>query len=256
MKEKQFFKDLSQEASKSKIVPSNESWEILESKLDEFQYKKNIRLNIIRTIAATLFLGIIALITFYEKDQNLILEGPVTLRATVNENIPENTFSGFARYQRLKDYDRRTKSNIQVVKNASMHHKYADLVEHMTKPHAFHPEDFNSEVEFFRYQQKLFDLNEHAMAGNWYLNYGEGGFQKNLKLDIENPLKWVLTSEAIEAPQEYLRIPGQKKYYIKQQNYSDLVIIEIIDNSTMIMKKYDPISDQFEEALYQKRDIG
>ena len=99
-------------------------------------------------------------------------------------------------------------------------------------------------------------IDAQRLSGNWYLHHAEIPFNKILKLEVLDAINWVISSEVIEGPQKFLRIPGQQKYFVKQQDNDELVIIEILDYTTIIMKKFDVANNRFEEAIYQKRDIG
>ena len=254
MNEQKFYNRLSRESQKIGVTPTNHSWDVLESRLDEHQKKRKIRIRISIGIAASLMVGILFQTLLFENNSpKVILEGPLV------EYIPDekesflNT-SPILKYERLKDYDKRSNTRIKVVQNVNLHNKHADLLEAVTKPHAFHPEDFASEMDYWRHAQKDFDTN--TFSGNWYLQHSEVPFHRNLKVQVLDHLKWTISSEAVEDPQEYLCIPGQKKYFVKQNSQEDLIIIEVLDNTTLIIKKFDHSNNRFDEAIYQKQDIG
>ncbi len=254
MKENLFYNSLSRQSQAIEIPPESDSWEVLESQLDEHDSRKRIQRKTFISLAAS----VIGLLFYYviinqPNKQSVILEGPLTEVTAGSKTLLLNTTPIF-KYERLKDYDKRVDSKIQVVRNINRHYKYADIVEATTQPHAFHPEDFVSEVDYWKHYETQIDAQR--LSGNWYLHHAEVPFNKILKLEALDGIKWIISSEVIEGPQKFLRIPGQQKYFVKQQNEDELVIIEILDYTTIIMKKFDVTNNRFEEAIYQKREIG
>jgi hypothetical protein len=254
MKENSFYNQLSRQTRSIEIPPESDSWEVLESQLDEYNSRKKVQWRMIVALAASVFGFLFYYVLFNQTNQqSVILEGPLS-EITAESKTPFLNTAPNIRYDRLKDYDRRVDSKIQVVKNVNMHYKYADIVEAATRPHAFHPEDFVSEVDYWRHYETKIDAQR--LSGNWYLHHAEIPFNKILKLETLDRINWIISSEVVEGPQKFLRIPGQQKYFVKQQNDDELVIIEILDYTTIIMKKFDVANNRFEEAIYQKRDIG